>query len=293
MPVSEIGLMPMPESGPDALAHLALDELDHLFGLRCATRPLDAGVDVLGVLPEDDDVHQLRMRDGRGRAGEVADRPHAGIEIEHLPQRDVEAADAAAHRRRQRPLDRDLVGADGFERVVRQPLAVLFLGLLAGGHLEPMNPPGAPERLFHRRIEHAHAGTPDVGAGAVAFDERDDRIVGNDEASVLAGDRGAFGRSFQDAECWHGSQLGQLPSLDRLFRNASTKTVENFVEITAVGRVRACQIRAHSVLHHDGAPAPAPASPAAAAAHSRRLSRTTREVRKNIAPAPVNDIPPR
>ncbi len=31
------------------------------------------------------------------------------------------------------------------------------------------------------------------------------------------------------------------------------KTVENLVEITAVGRAIACQIRAHSVLHHDGA----------------------------------------
>ena len=37
-------------------------------------------------------------------------------------------------------------------------------------------------------VEHAHAGAPDVGPGAVAFDERDDRIVRHDELSVLARD---------------------------------------------------------------------------------------------------------
>ena len=111
-------------------------------------RPLDAGVDVFGVLAEDDDVHPLGMRDGRRRAGEVAHRPHARIEIEHLAQRDVEAADAAADRRGQRTLDRDLVGADGLERVVRQPLAVLFLGLLAGRHLEPDDPLACRRKAF-------------------------------------------------------------------------------------------------------------------------------------------------
>ena len=44
----------------------------------------------------------------------------------------------------------------------------------------------AAERLLHGGVEDADAGAPDVGPGAVTFDERNDRIVGHDEASVLA-----------------------------------------------------------------------------------------------------------
>ena len=179
-------------------------------------RPLDAGVDVLGVLAEDHDVHPLGVRHRRRRAGEVAHRPHAGVQIEHLPQRDVQAADAAADRRRQRSLDGDLVGPDRLERVVRQPLAVLVLRLLAGGHLEPRDPLLAAERLLHRGVEHAHAGAPDVGAGAVAFDERNDR-----DRRVRRGGRscrvigGAGGRRFEDRKIRH-KNLGHITVTARL-----------------------------------------------------------------------------
>ena len=101
------------------LPHFLRQEFDDPFGLRRALGPLDAGVHVFGVLAEDDDVHALGVRDRRRRAVEVADRPDAGVEVQHLTQRDVQAADAAADRRRQRPLDRDFVGLDRFERVVR------------------------------------------------------------------------------------------------------------------------------------------------------------------------------
>jgi len=39
--------------------HLVLDEVSYLLGLLGAGLPLDAGVDVLGVLPERDHVHLL------------------------------------------------------------------------------------------------------------------------------------------------------------------------------------------------------------------------------------------
>ena len=39
--------------------------------------------------------------------------------------------------------------------------------------------------LGHRGVEDAHRGAPDVGAGAVAFDERDDRLVGDLQLPVL------------------------------------------------------------------------------------------------------------
>ncbi len=64
---------------PDALPHLALEELDHFLCFRCATRPFDPGVHVFGVLPENDDVHQFRVGDRRRSACEVPDGPHTGI----------------------------------------------------------------------------------------------------------------------------------------------------------------------------------------------------------------------
>ena len=65
----------------------------------------DAGVNVFGVLAEDHHVHFLRMLHRRGDAGEILHRPQANVEVEHLPQRDVQRADAAADRRGQRAFD--------------------------------------------------------------------------------------------------------------------------------------------------------------------------------------------
>ena len=48
--------------------------------------------------------------------------------------------------------------------------------------------------LLHRRVEHAHAGRPDVRPGAVAADEGDDGIIRNGEG-LAPGNFFAFGRS--------------------------------------------------------------------------------------------------
>ncbi len=93
----------------DTLPHLLGQELDDALGLRRALGKLDARVDVFGVLAEDDDVHPLGVRDRRRRTREVPHRTKAGVQVEHLPQRHVQAADAAADRRRQRSLDCDFV----------------------------------------------------------------------------------------------------------------------------------------------------------------------------------------
>ena len=82
---------------------------------------LDAGVDVLGVLAEDHHVDLLGCLDGRGHALEPAHRAQAHVQIEQLPQRDIERADAAADRRRQRALDRHQVVAAGRDGLIRQP----------------------------------------------------------------------------------------------------------------------------------------------------------------------------
>src|SRR4029079_15096854 len=158
----------------DALAHLGFQALDDALRLRRALRPLDAGVDVFRVLAEDDDVHEVGTLDRRRRALEVADRAHARIEIEHLAQRDVQTADAAAHRRRERSLDGNLVGADRLQRIVRQPLAVLVLRLLSRWNFEPDSLFLPGESLLNGGVENPDARAPDVGTGAVTFYIRND-----------------------------------------------------------------------------------------------------------------------
>jgi hypothetical protein len=74
-----------------------------------AVLELDAGVDVFGVLAEDDHVGLLGVLDGAGDAREVADGAEAGVEVEDLAEGDVERADAAAGGGGEGALDADEV----------------------------------------------------------------------------------------------------------------------------------------------------------------------------------------
>ena len=152
------------------------EEVEHLLRLGRAAGVLDAGVDVLGVLAEDDHVGQLGLLHGRGDAGEVLHRAQADVEVENLPQGDVERADAAADGRGERALDADEVGAEGVERFVGQPVAGLVERLLAGEDFLPLDLAACRRRPLSTAASNTtDAGPPDVGAGAVALDEGDDR----------------------------------------------------------------------------------------------------------------------
>src|SRR5690606_11396455 len=97
-------------------------------------------------------------------------------------------------------LDGDPVLPDGLDRVVDQPLAELVEALLAGVDLEPDDLPLAAVRLLHGGVDDRPCGRPDVRAGAVALDDRDDGVVRDHAPAVLHGDLLAFGRG----------QLGKL-----------------------------------------------------------------------------------
>src|SRR5205085_10354727 len=102
--------------GTDVPSELGLAEGDEPPHLGRALLQLHAGVDVLRVLPEDDHVDLLGVLDGGRLAGEPAHRPQADGEVEDLAEGDVEAADAAADGRGQRPFDAEYVlgaGGDG------------------------------------------------------------------------------------------------------------------------------------------------------------------------------------
>ena len=167
----------------DGPAHLLAQVLGQLLGLGGTGLHLVPGVDVLGVLTEDDHVDQLGVHHRRRHAGEPAHRAQAHVEVEDLAQCHVERADAAADRRGQRALDPDEVRSEGVDRLVGEPVPCLVERLLAGQHLLPGDFVAV---LGCGGIEDELGGGPDVDPRSVAFDEGNDGLVGDLECAVVA-----------------------------------------------------------------------------------------------------------
>ncbi len=168
-------------------AHPVFDELFHLLDLVSPGFPLDAGVDVLGVLPEGDHIHRLGVFHRRRDAVEVVGRPHVRVEIQLLAECDVQRAEARADRGRQRPFDRDAVLADGVNRLLWEVLAVCVAGGAAGVDAHPRD--RAAGRLGGG-VEYLLGGGADIGADPVAVDDRDDWRFGHVQLpGILVGER--------------------------------------------------------------------------------------------------------
>ena len=144
----------------------ARDDRDRLGrALRRIDEVLDARVLALRVLAHDDQVDAVVAV---GKPGERPRRAHVGVEIELLPERDVDAAVAAADRRRQRPLEADAVLADRLQRRLRQRRAVLRDRARAGRRLFPLDRgPG--------RLDGAHGAGHHLGSNPVSSDQRHPR----------------------------------------------------------------------------------------------------------------------
>ncbi|MNS72178.1 hypothetical protein D3C72_1055790 [compost metagenome] len=179
-------------------AHFLLEELDHLVRLGRAGLPLDAGIDVLGVLAEDHHVHIAGFFHRAGHALEPQHRAQAHVQVQLLAQGHVERTDTAAHRGGQRPLDRHHVITHGIEGFLGQPgvLVVHLGGFFAGVHLHPGNLALAAVGLLHGGVDHFDHYRRDIDANPVALDIRNDRVVGNVERMVgIDGDLRAVGRN--------------------------------------------------------------------------------------------------
>ncbi|MNF77114.1 hypothetical protein D3C84_592520 [compost metagenome] len=160
-------------------AHFLGEELDDLVRLRSPRLPLDTGIDVFRVLTEDHHVHVLRLLYRARHAFEPAHRTQADIQIQLLAQSHVQGADAATDRRGQRPLDGNHVVTHRVQGFLGQPgVLVVHLGsLLAGVDLHPGDLALAAVGLLHGGIDHLDHHRTDIDTDAVAFDERDDRVV--------------------------------------------------------------------------------------------------------------------
>ena len=154
---------------------------DELVRLGSAGLDLLAGVHVFGVLPEDDHVDQFRFADGRWDAAIPAHRTQARIEVEDLADGDVQAADAPSHGGRERAFDANEMIAERLYGLLGKPFPGGVERLLAGQHLLPRNGTLTAVRLLDGGIEDVPGSTPDVGTDAVSLDERDDRVIGDDQ----------------------------------------------------------------------------------------------------------------
>ena len=192
-------------------AQLLLQEVNQFLHFLRARRVFDARIDVFGVLAEYRHVDEIRVLHGRLDAREIADRAHAGIEIHRLANGDVERAHAAARRRCQRPLDRDHELPHRVQRLVGQVLviAVDFCRTLTGVNPHPADMAVVIVGLLDCGLDHIEHHGCNIDTDAVAFDVRDDRIVGYDQRMVRIGnDCLAFGRHL-DVVVFHGI-LGRI-----------------------------------------------------------------------------------
>ena len=175
------------------------------FAILVAVLELDSGINILGVLAENDHVGQFRLLHGTGHALEPAHRAQAGVQVENLAQGDIDRTDAAANRRCKRPLDTDEIFTKRSHGVVWQPFIKFVLGFLSGEHLEPNDLFCAAVGFLHSCVEYELASSPDVRANAVAPNERDDWVIRHLQVAIRDRDFVAFGRG--DVFVFHKSVL--------------------------------------------------------------------------------------
>ena len=136
------------------------DDLDALRGIE-ADHVLDAGVQVLGVLADDDEIDILEAAlHPFHRAG----RAQVGVQVQRLAERHVDASKATADRCGDGALERDLVALDRLEDVLRERRSVLGDRRFAGHD-------GLPFEADPGRIEDAARRLRQLRTDAVAGDE--------------------------------------------------------------------------------------------------------------------------
>ena len=129
---------------------------------------LEAGVEVFGILPDDDEVDAGKT--GRN-AGEIGNGPEIRVQLEILTETDVDRLEASADGGRQRPLQRGPVLPDRRDHFRGEGVSLRAERLLSRAHLLEID---AGAALLQDR-EHALAH---LGADAVPAQQRHPRRGG-------------------------------------------------------------------------------------------------------------------
>ena len=146
------------------LAAVVADPLGQLRRLCRADLVLDARVEILGRLADDHEVDVLVARPDSGIA---LARPHLSVQVEALAERDVDRAEAAADRGRDRALERDAARPDRVQDAFGQRIPTVLLHDVAARVLD------VPVELDAGRLEDAARRLAQLRAGAVAGDQGD------------------------------------------------------------------------------------------------------------------------
>ena len=121
----------------------------------------------------------LRLLDRRDHSPEPTHRAQANVQVQLLPQRDVQRADTASDGRGQRPFDADPIVSESLHRLLRQPTARYLVGFLAGQHLFPLDLPAAAVGFPYRRVHDTLHDRRDFGADSVSLDKGNLHRIGH------------------------------------------------------------------------------------------------------------------
>ena len=150
-------------AGRDLFRLQGVELRDHALCLRSPRLVLDPGVEVFRVLADD---HEVDVVVAGADALERLARTQAGKEAELVAERDVDRAETSADRRRDRPLQRDLVRLHRGEGLIRQWCAFLLHDVNA--RLPDIPVEGDPSGL-----QNAAGCLGQLRTGPVAGDEGD------------------------------------------------------------------------------------------------------------------------
>src|SRR5262249_13592802 len=145
------------------LPALRFDPVDQLVRLLRALLVFDPDVKVFRVLAHDDqiDVLEARAHAWIGLAG-----AHLRVQVEALPERDVDGAKAAPDRCRNRAFQPDPRLAARIQHLVGQRVAAVLVHHVGAGLAD------VPVEVDAGRLEDSAGRLSQLGAGAVAGDER-------------------------------------------------------------------------------------------------------------------------
>ena len=92
-----MGLIPIPDPARIWLADRAFANSIRSSASADPGGPFHTGVDIFRILAEDDNIELFRLLHRGGHSRDIPARADTGVEIELLPERDIEAADSSAH----------------------------------------------------------------------------------------------------------------------------------------------------------------------------------------------------